>query len=67
LREFSQAYNKHLPLGFRLKVALVYYPYQLMLAVASLRAIQHFLARKTAWEKTAHANLHRQPAAQQSF
>ena len=69
LREFAEAYDKRLPFGFRFKVALVYYPYQLMLALASLRAIQHFLARKTAWEKTAHANLHRQAqaATQQSF
>jgi len=69
LREFTEAYHKQLPFGFRFKVALVYYPYQLMLALSALRAIQHFLARKTAWEKTAHANLHRQPqpVAQRSF
>ncbi len=69
IREFAHAYDKPLPLGFRLKVALVYYPYQLMQALAALRAVQHFLLRKNAWEKTSHANLHRQPqpVTQRSF
>ncbi|MBI5667970.1 MAG: LysM peptidoglycan-binding domain-containing protein [Chloroflexi bacterium] len=60
IREFTEAYGMRLPLGFRLKLALVYYPYQLLLSAAAFRAIGRFLARKNAWEKTAHANLHRQ-------
>jgi hypothetical protein len=61
LREFAAAYQLKLPFGFSLKTALVYYPYQLMLALAAFRAVGRFLTRKTTWEKTAHANLHRQP------
>jgi cellulose synthase/poly-beta-1,6-N-acetylglucosamine synthase-like glycosyltransferase len=61
LREFAAAYKFKLPFGFSLKMALVYYPYQLMLALAAFRAVGRFLARKNAWEKTTHANLHRQP------
>lgn len=60
IREFTEAYGLHLPLGFRLRMALYYYPYQLLLTVAAARAVFRFLSQNQAWEKTAHANLHRQ-------
>ena len=56
-----------LPWGFPGRWLLVsplfYYPYQLLLSVASLRAVYRFLRQQQAWEKTAHSNLHRQSQA----
>lgn len=60
IREFTEAYGKKLPFMFRFKMALVYYPYQLLLAASAARAIYRFLSNKNAWEKTEHSNLHRQ-------
>jgi glycosyltransferase XagB len=59
IREFTQAYGMRLPFMFRFKMILFYYPYQLMLAVSAMRAVQRFITRENAWEKTAHSNLHR--------
>ncbi|OGD61814.1 hypothetical protein A2160_04000 [Candidatus Beckwithbacteria bacterium RBG_13_42_9] len=41
------------------KMLLSFFPYQLMLALASLRAVRRSLGRRVEWEKTAHRNLHR--------
>lgn len=60
IREFTEAYGKKLPLGFRLRMILFYYPFQLMLSISAMRAIWRFLTNQAAWEKTSHANLHRQ-------
>lgn len=60
IREFTEAYGMKLPFLFRFKMVLAYYPYQLMMAVASFRAVFRFLGQQQAWEKTTHANLHRQ-------
>jgi glycosyltransferase XagB len=60
IREFTKAYSLRLPLLFRLKMTIVYYPYQLLLAVAAARAIWRMVTNRQSWEKTAHANLHRQ-------
>ena len=38
-------------------------PYQVVLAVASLRAVWRELRGERGWEKTAHAGLHRTPEA----
>lgn len=65
IREFTEAYGKRLPFLFRFKMALWYYPYQLMMAWAAFRAVRRFITNKNAWEKTAHSNLHRQAAAEQ--
>lgn len=59
IREFTAAYNKRLPLFFSLKMIIYYYPYQLMLAFAALRAVYRMVIGQAAWEKTAHSNLHR--------
>lgn len=64
IREFTDAYGKRLPFGFRLKMTLYYLPYQLLLAAAAARAVSRFVTRKNAWEKTSHANLHRQNQSQ---
>ncbi|MDX2162302.1 MAG: glycosyltransferase [bacterium] len=62
LREFTAAYGERLPFLFRLKTALVYYPFQLMLSFSAARAIWRLLTNRSSWEKTAHSNLHRQAA-----
>lgn len=59
IREFTSAYNKRLPLFFTLKMMIYYYPYQLMLAFAALRAVYRMAVGQAAWEKTSHSNLHR--------
>jgi len=62
IREFTLAYGKPLPFGFRLKMLLFYYPFQLMLSVSAMRAVVRFLQGSNSWEKTSHANLHRNAA-----
>ncbi|MCC7447076.1 MAG: glycosyl transferase, partial [Anaerolineae bacterium] len=64
IREFTTAYGEKLPFGFSAKMAIFYYPFQLLLAFSAFRAVRRFLSKSNAWEKTAHSNLHRQPAAQ---
>lgn len=60
MREFAEAYGEKLPFGFRLRMAILYYPYQLLLAVSAIRALWRFFTNQSAWEKTAHSNQHRQ-------
>ncbi len=60
IREFTKAYGEHLPMFFTLRMIVYYYPYQLMLSVAAFRAVIRMMTRQGSWEKTAHANLHRQ-------
>lgn len=66
IREFTASYGMKLPLGFRLRMAFFYYPYQLLMAASALRAVYRFLTNNSAWEKTAHSNLHRAGGAQQA-
>jgi len=63
IREFTLAYGKRLPLFFRFKMILWYYPFQLLLALSAFRAVRRFIRKQNAWEKTDHSNLHRQNAA----
>lgn len=60
IREFTEAYGLKLPFLFRLKMILYFYPYNLLLGFAAMRAMFRFITRQSAWEKTTHANLHRQ-------
>ncbi|MEL7433896.1 MAG: glycosyltransferase, partial [Chloroflexota bacterium] len=60
IKEFTEAYDMRLPLFFRLKMLLSFYPFQLLLSVSAARAIMRFLTNQSNWEKTAHSNLHRQ-------
>jgi hypothetical protein len=59
IREFAATYDKRLPGFFTLKMIAVFYPFQLMLAVASFRAVYRYLKGHHAWEKTTHSNMHR--------
>lgn len=63
IREFTAAYNMKLPFLFSLRMLIAYYPYQLLMAAASFRAVFRFLGQQQSWEKTTHANLHRQSSA----
>jgi glycosyltransferase XagB len=63
--EFAIAYEKRLPRFFILKMLAAFYPFQLMLAAASLRAAYRFLKGQHAWEKTTHSNVHRTPVSVQ--
>ncbi len=60
IREFTEAYGLKLPFLFRAKMLLFFYPFQLLLSAAAVRAIFHFITNQSAWEKTTHSNLHRQ-------
>jgi cellulose synthase/poly-beta-1,6-N-acetylglucosamine synthase-like glycosyltransferase len=60
--EFAATYEKRLPRLFLAKMALVHYPFQILLAVASFRAIYRFITGHSAWEKTTHSNMHRTSA-----
>ncbi|MBN1680483.1 MAG: glycosyltransferase [Anaerolineae bacterium] len=60
IREFTSAYNEKLPRFFTLRMIVFFYPYQLLLSIAALRAVYRMLTQQSAWEKTAHSNLHRQ-------
>lgn len=61
--EFANLYGMKLPLFFRLRMVMFYYPYQLLLAVSAIRAIYRFSTNQSAWEKTSHSNLHREAAS----
>lgn len=63
IREFTESYGLKLPFLFRLRMIVYYYPYQILLAAGAMRAIVRFLTNQSAWEKTAHSNLHRKSTA----
>ena len=66
IREFAATYEKGLPRFFVVKMGLSLYIFQLMLAVASLRACYRFARNRSAWEKTSHSNMHRTSATAKS-
>ena len=59
IREYAEAYDVKMPRGYRLKMMMYYYPYQLLLAVSAARAVGRFVAGTNNWEKTAHSGAHR--------
>lgn len=62
LHIFTKEYRLKFPLLSPLRVLFVFYPYQLMLALAALRAFYRILRNKNVWEKTLHINAHREMA-----
>lgn len=60
LYEFTQAYKLKFPLWFPIALMVVYYPYQILLAVGGIRGLYRATAKQNNWEKTAHTNAHRQ-------
>ncbi|MEP7166358.1 MAG: glycosyltransferase [Candidatus Woesebacteria bacterium] len=59
LYDFARAYHLHLPFWYPLKLAFVFFPYQLILAWSSLRGILRLILSHNGWEKTEHFNFHR--------
>lgn len=64
LQEFGTAYERRITVRDRLRLVLGTFPYQVLLAVAALRAVWREARGDGSWEKTEHAGLHRPaPAA----
>jgi protoporphyrinogen oxidase/cellulose synthase/poly-beta-1,6-N-acetylglucosamine synthase-like glycosyltransferase/putative flippase GtrA len=61
LYEFTKGYG--LRMSWRHVVVLIvgFYPYTLLLVIASARAVYRQMAQITTWEKTEHLNTHRNP------
>lgn len=59
LLEFNKAYRFKMSIWIPFKVLLYFFPYQIMLLFALLRAIHRILTDKGDWEKTYHSNSHR--------
>ena len=59
VKQYADAYGIHMPRGYRLKMMIYYYPYQLLLAASAARAVGRFLAGTNNWEKTSHSGAHR--------
>lgn len=57
--EFTQVYGRRFPWWLPLQIVVTFFPYQLLLALASVRAITRLVWRKNGWEKTEHTNAHR--------
>jgi cellulose synthase/poly-beta-1,6-N-acetylglucosamine synthase-like glycosyltransferase len=65
LYEFADAHGLKASPGTVLKMAITWYPYQMVLAYAALRALRRQLIGRGDWEKTKHVGaLRREPAAE---
>jgi cellulose synthase/poly-beta-1,6-N-acetylglucosamine synthase-like glycosyltransferase len=67
LREFTEAHGLKASWSTTVIMALAWFPYQLVLAYASMRAVGRLAFGKNNWEKTKHVGAHRghadEPAA----
>ena len=57
--EFTKDYNRPFPWSRLPILVLLFYPYTLLLVLASFRAMYRSASRVTSWEKTEHLNKHR--------
>lgn len=57
--EFTKVYKFRRNILLLLKIPFIYYLYQLLLAIAALRAIWRQYKNNSKWEKTKHTNIHR--------
>ena len=62
LREFTAAHGLKLPGAELVRLALAWFPYQIVLAYAAGRAVMRQARGISNWEKTAHVGAHRGPA-----
>jgi len=62
LHKFTRAYGLKFPVWMPIKVLLSFYPFQLMMAISSFRAVYRIAFSRNAWEKTLHTNAHREMA-----
>lgn len=59
LYKFAKVHHKEFSINLILKIMISYYPYQLILAYSSFRAIFRQVSGIKDWEKTRHLNNHR--------
>jgi len=59
LHEFGQSFDKKIHFKYYLLLFLTFFPYQLMLSAASLRAFWREATSQLNWEKTTHPGFHR--------
>ncbi|WP_244187960.1 glycosyltransferase [Streptomyces regalis] len=64
LYEFTDAHGLKATPKAVLRMAVAWYPYQLILAYAALRAMRRQLTGRTNWEKTQHVGAHRDKASE---
>ena len=57
--EFCRDYGFKFSLRRALLVVLLFYPYTVLLVIASIRAVYRHLTQQSSWEKTEHTNAHR--------
>jgi glycosyltransferase XagB len=60
--EFTREYKIRFPWWRIPLIVFLFYPYTVLLAVASIRAMYRQVAQINVWEKTEHRNVHRQTA-----
>ena len=60
VREFVKTYSLKYSLWDSLKIIIVFLPYQIMVTIASFRAMSHLILSQNIWEKTNHVNAHRE-------
>lgn len=61
---FTRDYNLKYPYWLPVKIAMTFFPFQFILGLSSARAILRMSTNNTSWEKTYHANIHREKALQ---
>jgi cellulose synthase/poly-beta-1,6-N-acetylglucosamine synthase-like glycosyltransferase len=59
LYEFTDAHRLPASWWMVLKLAIAWYPYQLVLSYAAVRAVRRQMTHQTDWEKTRHVGAHR--------
>jgi cellulose synthase/poly-beta-1,6-N-acetylglucosamine synthase-like glycosyltransferase len=59
LHEFADAHGIHLSRLSWFKLALSFYPYQVLLGISAVRGVVRELKGVNNWEKTSHVNAHR--------
>jgi cellulose synthase/poly-beta-1,6-N-acetylglucosamine synthase-like glycosyltransferase len=62
LGEFGRAFGIRIRLWDHVRLVLGAFPYQLLLAAAAVRSVWRQVRGEGGWEKTAHANVHRNTA-----
>ncbi|MCL4353107.1 glycosyltransferase [Patescibacteria group bacterium] len=67
LHKFTKEYRLKFPLWMPFKIILVFYPYQLLHAFSSFRALYRIIRNQNGWEKTHHANEHRKILSSLAF
>ena len=63
--EFMHRYNQKVSWRHLVVVVVTFIPYQLLLGYAALRSLVRFMNGQGGWEKTAHANVHREQVVNQ--